>query len=51
VNPELSYLIEQHIVPPRAVIANAIHAAVCVRMNILPMSPTHILEALWERGE
>jgi type III restriction enzyme len=26
---------------------NDIHAAVGVRMHILPMSPTHILEALW----
>ena len=40
---------EISIVPPPAAIANAIHAAVGVRMNILPMSPTHILEALWAR--
>ena len=40
---------EISIVPPPAAIANAIYAAVGVRMNILPMSPTHILEALWAR--
>jgi len=40
---------EISIVPPPAAIANAIHNAVDVRMHILPMSPTHILEALWAR--
>ena len=36
------------IVPPAAAVANAIYGAVGVRMNVLPMSPTHILETLWE---
>ena len=35
------------IVPPMAAIANAIHNAVGVRMEKLPMSPGNILEALW----
>jgi CO/xanthine dehydrogenase Mo-binding subunit len=37
---------EVPIVPPPAAIANAIYRAVGVRMNVLPMSPTHIYEAL-----
>ena len=37
------------IVPPMAAIANAIHNAIGVRMNKLPMSPGNILEALWEK--
>jgi xanthine dehydrogenase molybdenum-binding subunit len=39
---------EVPIVPPPAAIANAIYRAVGVRMTVLPMSPTHLLEALWE---
>jgi xanthine dehydrogenase molybdenum-binding subunit len=35
------------IIPPPAAIANAIYQALGVRMNILPMSPTRILEAIW----
>jgi CO/xanthine dehydrogenase Mo-binding subunit len=45
---------EVPIVPPPAAIANAIYRAVGVRMNVLPMSPARILEALWakeHRGE
>jgi CO/xanthine dehydrogenase Mo-binding subunit len=38
---------EVPIVPPAAAIANAIYHAIGVRMNVLPMSPTHVLEALW----
>ena len=38
---------EVFIVPPMAAIANAIHNAVGVRMEKLPMSPGNILEALW----
>ena len=38
------------LVPPMAAIANAIHNAVGVRMNQLPMSPGNVLEALWDRG-
>ena len=40
---------EVPIVPPLAAIANAIYNAIGVRMNRLPMSPAHILEALWEK--
>ncbi len=39
---------EVPIVPPPAAIANAIYAAVGVRMTVLPMSPSRVLEALWE---
>ena len=42
---------EVPIVPPMAAIANAIHDAVGVRMEKLPMSPGAILEALWEKQE
>jgi len=38
---------EVPIVPPPAALANAIYRAVGVRMNVLPMSPVHVLEALW----
>ena len=38
------------LVPPVAAIANAIHDAVGIRMRRTPMSPGHILEALWEDG-
>jgi CO/xanthine dehydrogenase Mo-binding subunit len=37
---------EVPIIPPPAAIANAIYRAIGVRMNVLPMSPAHILEAL-----
>ena len=40
---------EVPIVPPMAAVANAIHKAVGVRMQKLPMSPGAILEALWEK--
>jgi len=40
---------EVPIVPPMAAVANAIYHAVGVRMNQLPMSPSRILEALWEK--
>ena len=42
---------EPPIVPPLAAIANAIYRALGVRLNKLPMSPSHILEALWEKAE
>jgi len=46
---------EVPIVPPPAAIANAIYRAVGVRMNVLPMSPARVLEAVWakdgERGD
>lgn len=38
------------IIPPPAAIANAIHNAIGVRMNTLPMSPPKILEALWDQN-
>ena len=38
------------IVPPMAAIANAIYGAIGVRMQVLPMSPGNILEALWEKA-
>ncbi len=37
---------EVSIVPPVAAIANAIHQAAGVRMNVLPMSPARVLEAM-----
>jgi CO/xanthine dehydrogenase Mo-binding subunit len=40
---------EVPIVPPAGALANAIHRAVGVRPAHLPMSPAHILEALWAR--
>jgi len=42
---------EMSIVPPPGAIANAIHAALGVRMEVLPMSPGRILEALWKEEE
>ena len=41
---------EVPIVPPMAAVANAIHDAIGVRMERLPMSPGAILEALWEKN-
>ena len=41
---------EVPIVPPMAAIANAIHDAIGVRMERLPMSPGAVLEALWEKN-
>jgi xanthine dehydrogenase molybdenum-binding subunit len=40
---------EMSIVPPPGAIANAIHAALGIRMSVLPMSPGRILAALWEQ--
>ena len=37
------------IVPPLAAVANAIHGALGVRMDALPMSPGNVLEALWAK--
>ena len=39
---------EVPIVPPMAAVANAIHDAIGVRMDNLPMSPGAILEQLWD---
>ena len=38
------------IVPPMGAMANAIHNAIGVRMDVLPMSPGNILEALWAKN-
>ena len=40
---------EVSLVPPMAAIANAIHDAIGVRMETLPMNPGRVLEALWEK--
>ena len=40
---------EVSIVPPPAAIANAIHAAVGVRLDRLPMNPGAVMEAIWKR--
>jgi CO/xanthine dehydrogenase Mo-binding subunit len=40
---------EVPIVPPPAAIANAVYAAVGLRMTVLPMSPANVLEALWQK--
>ncbi|MSQ40707.1 MAG: xanthine dehydrogenase family protein molybdopterin-binding subunit, partial [Dehalococcoidia bacterium] len=40
---------EPPIIPPPAAIANAIYRAIGVRMEVLPMSPGRILEALWKK--
>ena len=41
---------EAPIVPPLAVMANAIYHAVGVRMNRLPMNPASVLEAVEEEA-
>ena len=40
---------EVGIAPPPAAIANAIHGAIGVRMNVLPMNPAVMMEAIWKR--
>ncbi len=40
---------EMPIVPPPAALANAIYRAVGARLQVLPMSPRRILEALWKK--
>ena len=37
------------IVPPMGAVATAIHNAAGVRMDVLPMSPANVLEALWAK--
>ena len=39
---------EVPIIPPPAAVANAIYDAIGVRMDVLPMSPGRVLEALWK---
>ena len=38
------------IVPPPAALANAIYAAIGVRMNALPMNPPAVMKAVWEKS-
>ena len=40
---------EVSLVPPMAAVANAIHDALGVRLENLPMNPGSVLEALWEK--
>ena len=40
---------EVPLVPPMAAIANAVYAAIGVRMEKLPMSPGNVLDSLWRR--
>lgn len=42
---------EVPIVPPPAAIANAVYNAVGVRLEVLPMSPANVLEALWKKQD
>jgi xanthine dehydrogenase molybdenum-binding subunit len=42
---------EVPIVPPPAAIANAIYDAIGVRLEVLPMSPGNVLQALWAKTE
>ena len=42
---------EVSLVPPMAAVANAIHDALGVRMEHLPMNPGSVLEALWEKPQ
>ena len=41
---------EVSIIPPPAAIANAIHRAIGVRMDTLPMNPGAVMEAIWNQG-
>jgi CO/xanthine dehydrogenase Mo-binding subunit len=41
---------EVPIVPPMAAIANAIYQATGLRLRQLPMTPGHILDALWAKN-
>ena len=40
---------EANIIPPPAALANAIHDAIGVRMDRLPMSPVAVMEAIWQK--
>jgi CO/xanthine dehydrogenase Mo-binding subunit len=42
---------EVSIVSPPAAVANAIHGALGVRMDVLPMNPAAIMEAIWKKAE
>jgi CO/xanthine dehydrogenase Mo-binding subunit len=41
---------EVPVVPPMAAISNAIYQAISIRMSELPMSPSRVLQALWDHG-
>ena len=40
---------EANIIPPPAALANAIHDAIGVRMDRLPMNPVAVMEAIWRK--
>ena len=40
---------EANIIPPPAALANAIHDAIGVRMDRLPMNPVAVMEAIWQK--
>ena len=40
---------EVSIVPPPAAVANAVHRAIGVRMDRLPMNPVAVTEAIWKQ--
>ena len=40
---------EASIIPPLVTIANAIHQAIGVRMDKLPMNPGAVMEAVWKQ--
>jgi xanthine dehydrogenase molybdenum-binding subunit len=40
---------EANIIPPPGALANAIHAAIGVRINRLPMKPSTVMEAVWNK--
>ena len=42
---------EAPIIPGVAAIANAIHDALGIRLRNAPMSPSTVLEALWQKGQ
>lgn len=42
---------EANIVPPPAALCNAVHSALGIRMDRLPMNPVHIMETLWAQGK
>ena len=42
---------EVSIVPPPAAIANALHGALGIRMDRLPMNPGAVLKALWKQSK
>jgi CO/xanthine dehydrogenase Mo-binding subunit len=41
---------EVNIVPPPPALANAIYDAIGIRMEVLPMSPNAVMEAIWQEN-